>query len=786
MGHIRPYEALPTLSIKSLLPTMAWVLLISALVLAGSFQKAFAQKRQTAPAVNGVPPSELIVTGIPLYTDGCCGRLDVRAQFVVTNSDLVWAEGSDTPLKKMSKNGGNITPIAKWTGSPLNAVVRGQYLYWIEHRDHPNTGQPLPRLNRTSLDGSTTTVLDEGPRSQIEPGTTDILITDSDAYWVNSLEVNECETGLCTSGKRSWIRKVPLNGGTPTTLATTALHTMIMSLATDGTHLYWDENGVYMGSSRIKKLPLGGGQATDIVDGSLNGIAEDWEPVGGIAIGGTELFFANARYGFGYGFMKVSVSGGPVAVLSGDIYSYQTAPRKIAVDETNLYWVDMAALNSISRNGGASRELATGLGLPIDLAIGDGRVFWAEAYCCGRIFTGSIKSVASGGGAVTTHLSELDQVRSLDVASGTLYFIDGSSPPPGGASGRIARAPIAGTPITTVVTAVMADAGTPMAVDDNNLYFADASGLKKVSLQGGVVESLASDLVTDTIYAVAVDGQFVYFLSRRRSPIVRRVAVGGGPIEDVTLPASGLRHSSARLVLSDGYFYWVERSYSVPPADAIMKASVNGGPPIAIASGMPPLGDIAVSGNNVYFNERGFPDKVQRISTDGGAITTVGGFGEYAVLAADDTGVYWVDLYNLRSASVSAGSERTLAHDLGGVALALDAGGIYWMDYEGNISKITRSTIDGFVDVIAPDFGDVWATRSRRTIQWWFAGMGARVTISLSRDGGMNWTTLARNKPNAGYLSWKVTKPAASQAIIRVCSVAVPTLCDTSGTFTIQ
>jgi len=485
--------------------------------------------------------------------------------------------------------------------------------------------------------------------------------------------------------------------------------------------------------------------------------------------------------------MKVSVSGGAVTVLSGDFYNYLTYPRKMAVDETHLYWADMATLYSISRNGGTISERATDLGLAMDLVVNDGRVFWTEAYCCGGgIFTGNIRSVSTTGGAVTWHLSGLDNVRSLDVVSNVLYFSEGSYPSPGGASGRIAKAPIAGTPVTTIVTAVMADAGTPMAVDDNNVYFADASGLKKVPLQGGIVERLASEFLTDTIYALAADGQFVYFLSKRRSPIVRRISVSGGPIEDVSLPASGLRHSSAKLILNNGYFYWVERSFDAPPTDAIMKAPVSGGPPIAIASGMPPLGDIAVDGNNIYFTEGGFPNKVQRMSIDGGMISTVGGFFEGTVLAADNSGVYWVDYFSLNAVTAGGADQRTLADVLGGVAIALDAGGIYWMVSEGSIFKINKSTITSFVSVVAPDFGDIWAIRNRKTIQWWFAGMGSQVTISLSRDGGASWTTLGRNKPNTGYLLWKVTKPATTRAIIRVCSVAAPTMCDTSGTFTIQ
>lgn len=763
--------------------TTVWVVLISCLLVAGGWRESLAQQRKPVPpAINGFPPWVLLASDIPLPpTDPCCGRFSNRNQLLVRNSTLFWVDSSDTPIKRMSTNGGEITALARWTGSPINAVTRGQYIYWIEDGAGPTMGRHFPRLQRTSLDGMETTTLDEGQRYSIYPGTADIIVTDSDAYWVNTVDATTCNGIPCWTGLLKWlIRRVPLNGDPPTTLVTTSTSSNIISMATDGTDLYWEEDADYMASASVKKIPLHGGQVTDVVNGTLNGIAADWQPVGGIALGGTELFFAS----YGQGIMKVPVSGGTVTLLTGDFPQYETAPRKLAVDDAQLYWFDMASLQSMPRNGGTITALATGLGLPMDLAIRNGLAIWAEAYCCGRMFTGSIKSVSTIGGPIVTLVSGLDGVRSLDVGSDSLYFIEGEGGTlPQSASGRIAKAAIGGGAVSTIVSAVMAEVATPMAVDDTSVYFADATGLKKVSIQGGVVETLATQLATGTVSALATDGEFVYWLSRRRSPIVRKIPVGGGPIEDLMSVGSSQRYASSRLVLENGYLYWVEYASSIPPAGAIMKLSVLGGPAITLVSDLS-IGDVAVAGADLYFTEAGYPDTVRKISIDGGQISTLAAISDGSSLAADNGSVYWVNFFQLGTAS--GGTQRWLAAGPEGFAIAVDQDGIYWMEYPGEIVKIDRSTIDHFVNIFAPLTGDVWPIRSQGIIQWWYGGISNKVTISLSRDGGNSWTTLFRNKPNKGSQSWKVTKPATTQAIFRVCSVGTPAICDTSDVFTIK
>ena len=66
-------------------------------------------------------------------------------------------------------------------------------------------------------------------------------------------------------------------------------------------------------------------------------------------------------------------------------------------------------------------------------------------------------------------------------------------------------------------------------------------------------------------------------------------------------------------------------------------------------------------------------------------------------------------------------------------------------------------------------------------------GVSGKVRIELSRDGGATWKALANSTANTGALNWKVTKPATTQARIRVSSVLNRSVSDTSdGNFTIK
>jgi hypothetical protein len=84
------------------------------------------------------------------------------------------------------------------------------------------------------------------------------------------------------------------------------------------------------------------------------------------------------------------------------------------------------------------------------------------------------------------------------------------------------------------------------------------------------------------------------------------------------------------------------------------------------------------------------------------------------------------------------------------------------------------------ITVVAANGGEVWTIGSTRTIQWSSQGVTGNVKIQLSRDGGASYKQIVNNVPNTSAFSWTVTKPATTQALIRVISINQPNVQDTS------
>jgi hypothetical protein len=96
-------------------------------------------------------------------------------------------------------------------------------------------------------------------------------------------------------------------------------------------------------------------------------------------------------------------------------------------------------------------------------------------------------------------------------------------------------------------------------------------------------------------------------------------------------------------------------------------------------------------------------------------------------------------------------------------------------------SNVVFTISGGSVTVITPNGGESWAIGSRQTIQWNSSNVSGKVKIELSRNGGTTWTLLSNNEANTGNKTWKVTKPATTQARIRVSGVSDTGAVDTSN-----
>ena len=113
-------------------------------------------------------------------------------------------------------------------------------------------------------------------------------------------------------GDPTTVRKAPLGGGVPVTLATTAGPGY--GIAVDATHVYFGTGAAVM------KVPIDGGTLATLADSTGQGIALD----------DSYLYFTDWQSSV----KKVSKSGGAVITLAAG----QTRPLGIAVDANSVYW----------------------------------------------------------------------------------------------------------------------------------------------------------------------------------------------------------------------------------------------------------------------------------------------------------------------------------------------------------------------------------------------------------------------------------------------------------------
>jgi hypothetical protein len=87
----------------------------------------------------------------------------------------------------------------------------------------------------------------------------------------------------------------------------------------------------------------------------------------------------------------------------------------------------------------------------------------------------------------------------------------------------------------------------------------------------------------------------------------------------------------------------------------------------------------------------------------------------------------------------------------------------------------------------APVAGTEWKKGKKYDVQWSVTGDVSRVNVSISRDGGATWTTLAENlEASLGTIRVKAKKPRSDSVIVRVTDAANQNLFAESGIFRIR
>jgi hypothetical protein len=585
--------------------------------------------RVLAPTVIGV--------GLPLLPDLFSSRVQYRTSLLVRNGAVFYTDSSVTPLKKMVPGDATPTALAARFERAESVAVQGQYLLWVDG----------DRLNRTAMDGSSTTVLQTAPRKLGAGVTADLVSDGTNVYWATTVDSS------------TWaIQRVPLAGGPATTLVTT--RRPIESIASDASSIYWSEASLdpvtpdcACGSS-IKMIPKIGGAVTVLVDNRLNGtmppppqgnIPASWLPAGGIALSGSRVIFAVAGVG-SYTVMAASIPNGALTTLVSVPSSAGFTTSSIVdltVDSTNVYWIDIGNLNvsTVATLGGLVNVLASGLTAPMALQVAGGQAYWTEAGatvgCCLQFGGGSIRRVPVTGGDVEIVTSSLDAPGALFADElGTLVWTE---------YWRVGKRS-QGTDFT-VASGISGDLAR-IAADQANVYILDGGLIKVLPLGGGVVQKLAPahgqaiDLLSIDDHDIATDGKNVYWTAAfvGGAPAVRSAPVSGGAV--TTLAGEGGLASPMdcyhRIALDSNNVYWASSS-ALTLGCSVKKVPMSGGAVTTLVDAAYLL-NFTVDGTNVYYSD---PSAIRRVSVNGGPTESVVTNVFAEVLTHSGASIYWLD-----------------------------------------------------------------------------------------------------------------------------------------------
>lgn len=563
------------------------------------------------------------------------------SRIVVSNGELFWAEASEEPVKKISLAGGPPVALARNVGVPEGLAVAGNDVFWVEGGN----------LRKVSV-GGTPTTLATGTRCA---GGADTPVVDNVyAFWVTS----ECSPDTYS------IRRVPISGGTPTTFVTTSIP--ILTMAADAGNLYWMENRFPDANGAIRTMAESGGSPVTLAAGFVSRAQT-------FALNGSSVFYTEANFPATDNLVKVSLPGGaPVRLATLDV-----TPKKLAADETHVYWVDSAGVSALPTAGGAIVPLATVGNSPLDLALRGGDVVWTETTGPAHGETGAVKSVPKAGGALSILFQGGDAPRQLATDETWIYWTEGGPIGLIEGFGRIARVPGGGGATETVVFGLISG-GPPIAVNGTHMFIADRFRIKRVSRSGGPVEPVASG--NFYIRDLVVDGSFVYWVEDPAADVYR-APVAGGPVVHLASVSGASAGPAGPIRLSGGTIYWMSHY------DSILSVPAAGGTPLVIASGLPFLSDFVVDGTSVYFSEQDTGDIRKMPALGGTATFLANGLAlSYNILAVDNANLYWIDQVDLGKVSTAGGpvsyivpggleSDATLP-----ASIALDNANVYWTE----------------------------------------------------------------------------------------------------------
>lgn len=183
---------------------------------------------------------------------------------------------------------------------------------------------------------------------------------------------------------------------------------------------------------------------------------------------------------------------------------------------------------------------------------------------------------------------------------------------------------------------------------------------------------------------LAVDELDLYWTNTGANQVVRVAKVGG----TATIVASS-QPSPLGIALDDTHVYWTQNT----TPGAVVRAPKSGGSPQVIASSQYYAFRLVLSGSTVYFIGDTTSGFVRSVPKTGGTVTDLQSASSPKGLAYDGTKLFWSAWNEIRKADASALAPPTKLSTAESfpAALAADESDVFWLDmYANKIRKVSK------------------------------------------------------------------------------------------------
>lgn len=308
-------------------------------------------------------------------------QLTYPIQFAIDATTAYWTEGgTNGAVKKAPLAGGAAAPLASSLNDPYGIAVDATNVYWTEQAGGFVKTMPIGGCGTAAAPACPLTLASALKNPQY------LAVDGTNVYFT---EFGSWNTGAGMRSADGTINKVPIAGGPVVRLA--AALNGPQTIRADATNIYWTETANSIaGAGSVKQVPIAGGTVKTLVSGlsGSSNIAADaadvyyWSGFGAlsrVAKGGgnaievfsgmtgtqpliadsTSVFWTESSYGGAV--KKLDKATGNVSVLAS--LGFSSCPsctaQGIAVDSTNIYWLESDLFNGATWTGaGAIKKMA--------------------------------------------------------------------------------------------------------------------------------------------------------------------------------------------------------------------------------------------------------------------------------------------------------------------------------------------------------------------------------------------------------------------------------------------